>query len=726
MAFLQKIFRPKSPETDHYDAFISYRRETASDLASLFKFQIEKAYHKRIFLDVKELQVGRFDEMLLKRIEETPNFILILSKNSLDHCNVKTDWLKREIVHALKTGRNIIPVMTEQFIFPSEEAWKEMPEEMQMLPSLNMIRYLHDYQDTAIKKIVSYMKAEVKIPVKEIPMEKPTVTDTGQPDQSNGEPKTDDQPILTTNSPANKPSGPAVSELSPFARMLILEDPISKKIVKQPVNSGVVVKDSAGKETKLNEFGIVYNPYGISILDFASRDALNIEVGKTKKLIPWTRIKSVKISGQNLAQINLQEDEKLENVKLQYGTLVGIDENGSNCVFQYGVWRELVLAGIPDPGFYKKTEEKEISLLVQDVTGTEVKLPEFGTIYNLVAGSMPGSALNDMLIVDHGTAKKNIPWKTIDFVTVHGTDDCTVNLSGGESLDHVKLQEGQLKGTDESGFSVYLPLKDLKTIKVLRKSLYAASSEQSGQRTTANEIINEKDGNKLVLIPGGVFLAGGGGNDESMSRYSVDLPAYYISMYPVTFEQYLVFLSSNNFSQEEINKWILSRFLIRKPGNKYDVAEAQADHPVKVSWEGAKAYCSWAGLRLPTELEWEKGARGSDGREYPWGNQMIPVKTLETSGYTPDESTQKQSYPGVVSPHGLYLSNIQEWCADYYEPEAYKRYCEGDLSLPAKSEYDRYVLKGGFYGWGSYATCAHRGYSGGSSPQYTFRCAKSV
>jgi len=144
----------------------------------LFKFQLEKAYHKKIFLDVKELQVGRFDEMLLKRIEQTPNFILILSKDSLDHCNVKTDWLKREIVHAIKTGRNIIPVMTEQFKFPSEDAWKEMPEEMQLLPSLNMIRYLHDYQDTAIGKIVSYMRTEVREPIKQIPSKEPSVSDT--------------------------------------------------------------------------------------------------------------------------------------------------------------------------------------------------------------------------------------------------------------------------------------------------------------------------------------------------------------------------------------------------------------------------------------------------------------------------------------------------------------------------------------------------------------------
>lgn len=119
------MFGTKKSDNERYDAFISYRRETGSDLASLLKIQLENTHHKRIFLDVKELQVGRFDEMLLSRIEETPNFILILSKDSLDRCTIKTDWLKREIMQAINTGRNIIPVLTDNFSFPSEELWKK-------------------------------------------------------------------------------------------------------------------------------------------------------------------------------------------------------------------------------------------------------------------------------------------------------------------------------------------------------------------------------------------------------------------------------------------------------------------------------------------------------------------------------------------------------------------------------------------------------------------------
>jgi hypothetical protein len=150
---------------DRFDAFISYRRETGSDLASLLQIQLENSFHKQIFLDVKELQVGNFDEALLHRIEETPNFILILSKSSLDRCEDKSDWLKREIMHAIKTGRNIIPVLTDVFTFPSDELWAKLPQGMRILESINGIKYSHIYQDSAIGKIASYMKTEVEKPL---------------------------------------------------------------------------------------------------------------------------------------------------------------------------------------------------------------------------------------------------------------------------------------------------------------------------------------------------------------------------------------------------------------------------------------------------------------------------------------------------------------------------------------------------------------------------------
>jgi hypothetical protein len=209
-----------------YDGFISYRRETGSDLASLFKIQLESRFHKQIFLDVKELQVGRFDEKLLQTIEKTPNFIVILSRSSLDRCVDKSDWLKREIMHAIETGCNIIPVLTGGFEFPSEKLWALLPEEMRLLSSLNGVIYSHIHQDAAIRNIASYMKTEAAIPSRESAFSKTH----GSPKPVNKEP--DQQPSVQTNTIREKSNEVAPPLPQQVEVPRISDQPNENKVVK--------------------------------------------------------------------------------------------------------------------------------------------------------------------------------------------------------------------------------------------------------------------------------------------------------------------------------------------------------------------------------------------------------------------------------------------------------------------------------------------------------------
>ena len=236
-------------------------------------------------------------------------------------------------------------------------------------------------------------------------------------------------------------------------------------------------------------------------------------------------------------------------------------------------------------------------------------------------------------------------------------------------------------------------------------------------------IINEKDGSQLMLIPEGEFLAGGlakgeGSNDpfpvklpvyflrmvgSALLRlyhhpFPVKLPAYYLALYPVTNIQYAQFLSQVQPSERDLEEWIEldSKCFVRKARSRYEAYGSKNDHPVvRVSWFGAKAYTEWAGMRLPSELEWEKGARGLDGLEYPWGNTWDESKCRNLENRGDERTCSVQSYPEGRSPWGLYqmAGNICEWCEDWYDSEAYDRYRQGKLSPPSKGRVR--VLRGG-------------------------------
>ena len=169
----------------------------------------------------------------------------------------------------------------------------------------------------------------------------------------------------------------------------------------------------------------------------------------------------------------------------------------------------------------------------------------------------------------------------------------------------------------------------------------------------------------MVLVPAGEFTMGSANGDaDERPPHQVYLDSFLIDRHEVTVEQYAAFL------QETGNSAPSDWRTMNQPSNK--------KRPVSnVDWADAAAYCKWAGKRLPTEAEWEKAARGTDGRLYPWGNEP-PTPRHANYGQTGSSNNGALAPVGSFeegkSPYGVYdmAGNVWEWVSDWYDHDYYK------------------------------------------------------
>jgi formylglycine-generating enzyme required for sulfatase activity len=207
-----------------------------------------------------------------------------------------------------------------------------------------------------------------------------------------------------------------------------------------------------------------------------------------------------------------------------------------------------------------------------------------------------------------------------------------------------------------------------------------------------------KDSSVVVKIPAGNFTMGSNERDEEKPPHLVYLGEYYIDKYEVTNAQFDKFVTETGYRtdaerniDEDRDVWnddTTSGTGARSHATWRDYNLARrADHPaVLISWYDAAAYCKWAGKRLPTEAEWEKAARGTDGRRYPWGNSEPDGTRCNYAGHSSDLGWRDRtavnvysttapvgSCPKGESPYGVedMAGNVSEWCQDWYSADYY-------------------------------------------------------
>lgn len=193
---------------------------------------------------------------------------------------------------------------------------------------------------------------------------------------------------------------------------------------------------------------------------------------------------------------------------------------------------------------------------------------------------------------------------------------------------------------------------------------------------------NMKDQAEMVYVPAGPFTMGtdqAGDFKTATPSHTVYLDGYWIYKYTVTVEQYQKFCKATG----------------RIPAESVTAAASPKAPVVGVTWDEAAAYASWAGGQLPTEAQWEKAARGTDARTYPWGNDWDTKRCVTAANYS--HASAQEPAKADLSPYGAanMVGNVYQWCNDYFASDYYQASPANNPQGPESGS--SHVMRGGSF-----------------------------
>jgi len=310
-----------------------------------------------------------------------------------------------------------------------------------------------------------------------------------------------------------------------------------------------------------------------------------------------------------------------------------------------------------------------------------------------VTGAMPGSDV----LVDGGLAGRAAPDGTLSLPAVPAG-----------------LREVRLRGASGSITRTVLVVKR-RTIPLTAEASGAASPpslEATGKNAAGfDEYRRDRDGATMIEIPAGEFPMGNLETEGKPLPHTVSVSRFLIDRLPLTVARYRRFAAATGRPLPPDPYW-----------------GVHDDDPVSfVRWDEAKAYCEWAGARLPTEAEREKAARGTDGRLFPWGSEPpSPERAVFRRNWGQQGNDTAGARPGGASPYGLLDAggNMWEYCEDWYSPDFFASSPTQDPHGPKTGR--ARIVKGG--SWDSRptvlsASSRNFAYTGYREGDFGFRCA---
>jgi len=303
------------------------------------------------------------------------------------------------------------------------------------------------------------------------------------------------------------------------------------------------------------------------------------------------------------------------------------------------------------------------------------------------------------VVVETASGRRTLNVESIQHID-RAAEEVTVLLKSGKTL------QGRLLRETVSSLVLKTDYSQIEVAKIKIESIDGRQVFDADSGPADDGAVEPRE----VLVPAGSYSMGDSkGNDNPVHTVYVD--AFWVDTHEVTNGQYREFVEATHHA----------------PPALWDDPRASSDlQPVAgVTWDDARAYCSWAGKRLPSEAEWERAARGDQSRLYPWGDAFV-AGHANTAHARRRQSVAVGSYPAGKSPFGLYdmCGNVWEWCSDWYAKGYYVTSPARNPTGPAEGK--ERVIRGGAYS----SSEAHLAYRRKIRPDKTyrslgFRCART-